>query len=65
MDDKYIEQVRQDSERCMGIFLKTLPESECSKCTYRHLGVNCIPALAAAQAIVIKELERRNKNEQT
>ena len=61
--DAYIEKVRQDSERCIAIFLGNLPDTECEKCTYKGMGVNCVGSLIGAQAVVIKELEKRN-NEQ-
>lgn len=61
--DAYIEKVRQDSERCISIFLGSLPDTECAKCTYKGMGVNCVGALIGAQSVVIKELEKRN-NEQ-
>lgn len=55
MNDKDLEidRVRLDAERCISIFLEKLPDTECSKCPYKHLGVNCVLALIEAQNKVI------------
>ena len=60
MTDKYIEKIRREGERCINIFLGNLPDTECEKCPYKDMRVNCVSVLIGAQAMVIKELERRN-----
>ena len=63
MTNEYMEKVQQDSERCLNIFLGNLPKTECEKCSYKDMGVDCVRILTMAQETVIKELERRSKGE--